>query len=124
MYCFDAVVHKCTQRVNILFVFRRDEDAVLAQPRHPRPLKILQRQVLPQDRRQVIFLLRHIRKIIDFVKDHDSRFILFADIGYRLFNNIELLLEIRVRDIHHMHQQIRLAYLIQRGLERLHQMMR
>lgn len=65
---FDTVVHKRTQCVYILFVFRRDEDTILSQPRHPGFLQVLKRIVLAGHGGKVIFLFRGIGEIINLVK--------------------------------------------------------
>ena len=41
-----------------------------------------------------------------------------------LFYHLVLLFEVRVTDIHDVHQQVRLAHLVQRRFERLHQIVR
>ena len=113
----NAVVHERAQGINIFFILSRDEDAVAAEARHPGLLQVLERVVLARHGREVIFLLRHIRKIVDLVENDDGRFLLLAYLADGLLDDLVLLLEIGVADIHHVDEQIRLAHLVQGRFE-------
>ena len=79
MYCLHALVKECAEGIDIFFVARGDEDAVLAQTGHPALLQVGQGEVLSLNRREVVFLLGDIGKIVYFVEDHNTW--LFATIG-------------------------------------------
>ena len=143
---FNAIVEECFQLIDIRFLAGGDEDAIVVQLRHPSLLQLLQRDILALDRREVVLLFWDIGEGVNLVEDYDTRdlrhgllglatcFLLlgpwvglfdFGLLGKQfvdgLLHHFVLLLEVRVRYIHYVDQQVSLAHLIQRGLEGLHQ---
>ena len=71
VYRLNALVHERPKCVNIVLLFCRNEDTILAEPRHPGLLEVLQRIVFSGHRREVIFFFGRIGKIVDFVEDNN-----------------------------------------------------
>ena len=109
----NAIIHQSAERVDIVFIFRRDKDAVLAQPRHPGIAEIAKREILSPYRREIIFLFGGICKIINFIEHHYTRDIFLTNIIDCLFHHFVLLFEVRMGDIHHVNQEIRLTHFVE-----------
>lgn len=86
--------------------------------------KLLQREVLARGRRQVVLLLLDISIGVDLVENQIDGFVARADLLQGLLHHGDLLLELRVRNVHHMNQQVGFANLVQRRFERLDQFRR
>ena len=97
----------------------RDEDARGVLLCKPALLQVVERTILLGGRGEVILLLRGVGVGINLVEDQVDRLLARANILQGLLHNIDLLLELRVRNIHHVNQQVGFAYLVQGLFERL-----
>ncbi len=95
----------------------------MGQARHPHLAELLERNILAHARSQIILILLHMGESIDFVKHHYHRFVgTVTHLAQRLVDHLDLLLEMRMRDVDHMHQQVGLAHLVESRLERIDKM--
>jgi hypothetical protein len=62
--------------------------------------------------------------LVNLVEHHQHRLFRRADFHQHRVHRVNLLLRLRMADVHDVHQQIRLHHFFQRGLERLDQTVR
>ena len=116
-----AVVERRAQAFDIRLLAGGDEEAVVAHAGHPRLLQLVERDILAGGRRQVVFFLFHPRVGINLVEHHHLRFVGTAEVFQRGVDHLYLLLEVGMRDVDDMHQQVGLAHLVESRLERVDQ---
>ena len=122
---FDAVVDEFAELVDVRLLAGADEDGVLVELGHPGAAELVEGDVLAGGRKEVILGLWRVGEGVNLVEDND---LLGAVVRNKLvdglLDDLILLLEVRVGDVHHMNQQVGFAHLVQRRFERLDKMMR
>ena len=113
-----------TELLDVRALESREEDARRIGPGDPALPEVVERAVFARRRSQVILLLFDIGVGIDLVEDQVDRFVAGTDLLQGLLDHGDLVLELRVRDVHHMHQQVCLADLVERRFERLDELRR
>ena len=117
------VVKQFLEAVDVLLLLGADEDAILAHAGHPSLLQLLEGDVLTQARREVVLVLGHMRELVNLVEDHDH--LLAAGITHLLqgaVHHLDLLLELGMRDIDNVDEDVAVAHLVEGALEGFHQM--
>src|SRR5574344_292187 len=115
------LIQDVTQLIHILFLLCRNKQAVIIQLRPPCIFQFVQCDILLFGRSQIILILGHPCVSIYFIKDNHRRFVCASKVFQRIFHHADLLLDVRMRDVHHVQQQVSLPHLIQCALERVHQ---
>ena len=84
----------------------------------PRFAQFVERAVASLLGCEVIFSLGHACEGVDFIEYKQQRFLgAVAYLAEGLFDNLNLLLEVRMGDVDHVDENIGLAYFVEGGLE-------
>ena len=97
----------------------RYEDAIVRQLGEPRCLEFIETDVLACFGSEVILFLLHICKGIHLIKDNHHRLVAAVEVGQRFVNDGNLILELGVRYIHHVQEEVGLTHLVEGRFERL-----
>nr|DAF45424.1 MAG TPA: hypothetical protein [Siphoviridae sp. ctBLh2] len=108
-----------TELLDVRALEGREEDARRIGPGDPALPKVVERAVFARRRSQVILLLFNIGIGIDLVEDQIDRFVAGTNLLQGLLDHGDLVLELRMGDVHDMHQQVGLTHLVERRFERL-----
>ena len=112
----DAVVERALELVDGYVLACADKEAVAVHRGHPHASQLVEREVLARGGREVVVVLGSEGVGINLVEEHHLRLVGTAQVGQRLVNDVDLLLEVGVRDVHHVYEQVGLAHLVERAL--------
>ena len=104
------LIEHLLEGIDVGLLFCGDKDAVVVHFRHPGLLEFIKRDILLFFRSEVIRVFGGIRECINLVEHQNHRF--FGGTAYIrkcLVHHLDLLFELGMADIHHVHKDIRLS---------------
>ena len=123
MYLPRLVVEDAAQLFDVCPVLGGDEYAVVVHTVHPCGPEFVKGDVFAGAWSEVVLVFGLVGECVDFVKHHDDRLLSpFAEVVERLVDNFNLVLECRVGEVHHMHQYVGLAHLVEGRFKRIDKM--
>ena len=107
------LVEHLLEILDILSLACRDEQAVVGKLVHPGLLEFVKGDVLTGLRGEVILLLLYVCESINLVEDYHHRLVAAVKVGKSLLHNCNLLLELGMRHVYNVQQQVGLTHLVE-----------
>ena len=116
-----TLIQQLAQLLNICATGGTDEQAVASQTSHPGAHEIRQGDVLAGGRSEVVGIRRNEGLGINLVEEDQRRLVGTAEVAERLLHHLDLFLEVGMRDIYDVNEQIGLAHFVKGALETVDQ---
>ena len=114
-------VDHLTELVDVLLLLRRYEETLVVQLRHPCAAQLVEGDVFLGCRSEVVLLLFGPRIVVYLVEDYHGRLVGTSEVLERVLHHVYLFLEVGVRYVDDVEQEVCLAHLVQRRLKRVNQ---